>query len=107
MLSLAFDWAYLTLPAHVWDLPPRQQSDAVLRKVAEACRVFLKPCRGLDHMIADPDTHLGEYLMLCALASTDIEDFLCELHHDCPDDPYPAAIYDPRERLGRPERAGL
>jgi hypothetical protein len=107
LLGLAFDWAYQTMPAHVWALPPRDQSDAVLRKVAEACRVFLRPCKGLDHMVNDPDTHLAEYLTLMALATVDIEDWLCDLHHDHPDDPFPATYYDPRERIGRPSGASL
>lgn len=99
-LRYAFSWAYLTLPPEVWALPPRQQSDAVVRAVCAACRSYTPGCRGLDYMAADPDKHLGEYLVIRALATVDVEDFLCDLNAEC-DEPFPARAYDPDEREGK------
>jgi hypothetical protein len=53
-------------------------------------------------MSTDPETHLGEYLCICALANVDEDDFLTDLHHDHPDDPFLAKHLDPDERMGRP-----
>jgi len=97
-----FRWAYATQPSWVWDLPLPQQSDAILRAVMRVCRSYRAPCKGLDYMSTDPETHLGEYLCICALANVDEDDFLTDLHHDHPDDPFLAKHLDPDERMGRP-----
>jgi hypothetical protein len=100
-LRYVFSWAYLTLPASVWALPPRQQSDAVIRAVCAACRCYTPGCRGFDYMAADPDKHLAEYLTIRALASVDVDDFLRDLNADCASGPFPASAYDPDGREGQ------
>jgi hypothetical protein len=97
-LRTAFDWAYLSLPAYVWSLPLRQQSDEVLRAVAMAIRSLSPGCHTFRRMARDPDQHLGEYLCLRALMSVDIEDYLADLHREHPDDPFPAQYLDPDGR---------
>ena len=96
VLRTVFDWVYLTLPAAVWDLPLQGQSDAILRAAATACRSLTPGSRGFDHMVAEPEAFLGEYLTLRALACVDIEDWLCDLHYQYPDEPFVACYYDPR-----------
>jgi hypothetical protein len=100
-LRTIFRWAYWTQPAWVWDLPLPQQSDALLRSVMQVCRSYQSPCRGLDYMSTDPEVHLGEYLVICALANVDPDEFLADLHMDHPDDPFLAAGLDPDGRQGR------
>jgi hypothetical protein len=104
LLTTIFDWAYLTLPATVHGLPPRLQSDALLRRVAIGCRSLLLSARSFDHdhMVRDPDRFLGEYLTLMALADVDIDDLISDWHRCDPDDPFPARCLDPRERTGWP-----
>jgi hypothetical protein len=101
-LRTIFRWAYWTQPSWVWELPLPQQSDAILRSVMRVCRSYQAPCRGLDYMSTDPELHLGEYMVICALANTDEDEFLAEMNRDFPDDPFIAAAYDPDARQGRP-----
>jgi hypothetical protein len=106
LLTTIFDWAYLTVPAAVHGLPPRQQSDALLRRVAVGCQSLLLSAKTFDHMVLDPDCFLGEYLTLMALADVDIEDMISDWHRRYPDDPFPASGFDPKARTGWPEVAG-
>ena len=46
-LRIVFGWAYLTMPAWVWNLPLRQQSDEVTRAVCKACRCYTPGCKAL------------------------------------------------------------
>ena len=102
-LRIVFGWAYLTMPAWVWNLPLRQQSDEVTRAVCKACRCYTPGCQGFDYMTLDPVLHGHEYLTITALAEVDVEDFIADMHDD-PDDDYPVAKFDPDRR--RPPRAG-
>jgi hypothetical protein len=102
-LRAIFQWAYLTQPAWVWHLPLPQQSDMIMRAVITVARSYAAPCKGLDYMSTDPETHLGEYMVICALANLgdDVETFLQKLHGQNPDDDFPAALLDPDGRRGR------
>jgi hypothetical protein len=102
-LRIVFGWAYLTMPAWVWGLPIRQQSDAVFRAICQACRCYTPGCQGFDYMALDPVLHGHEYCTITALADVDVEDFIASMHDD-PDDDYPVAKFDPDRR--RPPRAG-
>lgn len=101
VLRAAFHFAYMTLPAHVWSLPLRQQSDEVLRAVIRACRCITPNSHGLEYMRLDPEKHRGEYYTIMALASVDADDWLDDLHRLYPDDPYPAQALDPDGRWGK------
>jgi hypothetical protein len=101
-LRAVFQWAYLTLPAWVWQLPPPQQSDEILRAVMRVCRSYRMPCRGLDYMARDPATHYGELTVIAALGAVDPECFLQALHAEHPDDDFLADALDPEQRRGRP-----
>jgi hypothetical protein len=99
-LRRLFDFLYLTMPPETWDLPSRQQSDAVLRRAAAVCRNLLVPSPGLDYLALDP-VHEGEYWVLVALARVDIEELIAGIARDDPADFFPAAAYDPDDRCGR------
>jgi hypothetical protein len=101
-LRAVFNWVYMTRPAWVWQLPPRQQSDEILRAVLAACRCYRMPCRGLDYTALDPERHHPELLTLAALGAVDPEDFLQDLHAQAdPDDDFLAAGLDPEQRRRR------
>lgn len=104
MLRMAFDWAYATLPPEVWELPLRQQSDAVLRAVCAVCRCLQPGCRGRRHMRTtgpQAGVYLGEYWTLVALGNVDVDDLLRDIDADAEPDPFPASAYDPLDRKGR------
>jgi hypothetical protein len=91
----------------VWELPPRQQSDEILRAVAEVCRSMPIPCHGLDYMAADPDRHRGEFMTITALADlatdpAELARFIADVNREFVDDDFPAARLDPDGRRGRP-----
>ena len=102
-LRIVFSWAYLTMPAWVWNLPIRQQSDAVTRAVCQACRCYTPGCQGFDYMTLDPVLLGPEYCTITALAMVDADDLIADMHTD-PDDDFPVAKFDPDRR--RPPRTG-
>ena len=104
-LRAVFNWAYVTRPAWVWDLPPRQQSDEILRAVCRVCRSYQMPCRGLDWMALDPKLHHAELMTIAALGAVDEEDLIATINADTPDHPFPAGDFDPDGRTGRPPGA--
>ena len=61
MLCLVFDFAYQTLPVEGWNLPPRAQSDAVMRAVCAVCRCLQPGCRGV-RQLNQAGPHAGVYL---------------------------------------------
>jgi hypothetical protein len=101
LLRALFHHAYATLPDYVWALPLPQQSDTVLRKVAEVARSYTR--RGLERLRLNPGIHAGEYAVVSAFANLgdDIEAFLQDLNADHPGDDFPAALIDPEGRRGR------
>ena len=97
----AFDHVYLA-DASLWDLPSRQRSKEVLRRVALLARSFRLPARLsiVTHSHACPT----EYVRMAALAGAsdaDIDAFLVDYHAQHAQHPYPAALFDPAGRTGR------
>jgi hypothetical protein len=109
-LRLVYTRAYQSLPAWVWELSPREQSDHVMRAVCISCRSIRYPSPGLDYMACDPEQYGAELCTLLALAAeaatpARLAAFIADLNADIaaqdPYDDFPARVYDPADRRGR------
>jgi hypothetical protein len=95
ILTAAYDAAYAAISREIAHLPPRQQSNEVLRHVARFCQA--QEGRACDH--------LAEAAVVSALAAAAADPFtltrfIADINAQSEDDDFPAARLDPRNRHG-------